>query len=74
MSTASLLPVLAIGVPPSSHFIYIPVMFVLGIVLGFILGGRATRDAIALEQKKLQEREARRSAREAAKASKPAEP
>jgi len=31
-----MLSVLAIGTPPSSHFIYIPVIFVLGIVLGFI--------------------------------------
>jgi hypothetical protein len=58
----------AIGVPPSSHFIYIPVIFVLGIVLGFIFGSKATRDAIAFEQKKADEREARRTAREAAKA------
>jgi hypothetical protein len=65
---------LAISAPPSSHFIYIPVIFVLGIVLGFVLGSRATRDAIALEQKKVQEREARRAAREAAKAGKPADP
>jgi hypothetical protein len=58
---------LAIGVPPSSHFIYIPVMFVLGIVLGFIMGSKATRDAIAFEQRKATEREARRAAREARK-------
>ena len=31
--------------PPSSHFIYIPAIFVLGIVLGFIFGSRATREA-----------------------------
>jgi hypothetical protein len=59
---------LAIGTPPSSHFIYIPVIFVLGIALGFIFGSKATRDAIAFEQKKADEREARRAAREAAKA------
>jgi hypothetical protein len=58
---------LAIGVPPSSHFIYIPVIFTLGIVLGFIFGSKATRDAIMFEQKKEQEREARRAARAAAK-------
>ena len=63
-----MLSALAIGVPPSSHFIYIPVIFVLGIVLGFIFGSKATRDAIAFEQKKADEREARRTAREAAKA------
>jgi hypothetical protein len=37
-------------------------------VLGFIFGSKATRDAIAFEQKKADEREARRTAREAAKA------
>jgi hypothetical protein len=62
---------LAIGTPPSSHFIYIPVIFALGITLGFLLGSKATRDAIAFEQKKTDEREARRAAREAARAAKP---
>jgi hypothetical protein len=65
------LTALAIGVPPSSHFIYIPVIFVLGIVLGFIFGSKATRDAIAFEAKKAEEREARRKAREAAKSAPP---
>jgi hypothetical protein len=55
-------------VPPSSHFIYIPVALLLGVILGFILGARATRDALALEQRKLAEREARRAARAAATA------
>jgi uncharacterized membrane protein len=66
-----MLSVLAIGTPPSSHFIYIPVIFVLGIVLGFIFGSKATRDTIAFEQKKEQERQARKAAREAAKAGPP---
>ena len=56
---------LAIGLPPSSHFIYIPVIFILGIVLGFMLGAKATRDAIVLEQKKAAEREERRARRQA---------
>jgi hypothetical protein len=59
---------LAIGLPPSSHFIYIPVIFILGIVLGFMLGAKATRDAIVLEQKKAAEREERRARRQAAAA------
>jgi hypothetical protein len=63
-----MLSALAIGTPPSSHFIYIPVIFVLGIVLGFIFGSKATRDAIAFEEKKAQEREARKAAREAERA------
>jgi hypothetical protein len=68
-----MLAALAIGVPPSSHFIYIPVIFALGITLGFIFGSKATRDAITFEAKKAQEREERRAKREAAKsAEKPA--
>jgi uncharacterized membrane protein len=59
---------LGIGVPPSSHFIYIPVIFTLGIVLGFVLGAKATRDAIALEQRKAAEREERKARRQAASA------
>jgi uncharacterized membrane protein len=58
--------VLGIGVPPSSHFIYIPVIFVLGIVIGFVLGAKATRDAIALEARKAAEREERKARRQAA--------
>jgi hypothetical protein len=54
-------------VPPSSHFIFIPVVLVLGIVLGFMLGARATREAIALDDRRKAEREARRAARAAAK-------
>jgi uncharacterized membrane protein len=65
---------LAIGVPPSSHFIYIPVMFILGIVLGFIMGSKATRDAIALEDKKAAERAERAAKRAARHAGAPAGP
>ncbi|HVY37721.1 MAG TPA: hypothetical protein VHM31_07290 [Polyangia bacterium] len=60
---------LAIGLPPSSHFIYIPIVFILGIVLGFMMGAKATRDAIALEARKAAEREERRARRQAAAAS-----
>jgi hypothetical protein len=56
---------LGIGVPPSSHFIYIPVIFVLGIVIGFLMGAKATRDAIALEARKAAEREERKARRQA---------
>jgi hypothetical protein len=66
-----MLAALAIGVPPSSHFIYIPVIFALGITLGFIFGSKATRDAIAFEAKKAQEREERKAKREAAKSPPP---
>ena len=57
---------LAIALPPSSHFIYIPVIFILGIVIGFVLGAKATRDAIALEARKAAEREERKARRQAA--------
>jgi len=64
---------LAIGVPPSSHFIYIPVIFILGIVLGFVMGSKATRDAYALEEKKAAERAERAAKRAARQASAGAE-
>ncbi|HEY5449584.1 MAG TPA: hypothetical protein VIQ54_12595 [Polyangia bacterium] len=60
--------VLAIALPPSSHFIYIPVIFIIGIVLGFVIGAKATRDEIALGQKKAAEREARLAERAARRA------
>jgi len=59
---------LAIGLPPSSHFIYIPVIFVIGIVLGFVLGAKSTRDEIALAQRKAAERDARMAERAARRA------
>jgi len=59
---------LAIALPPSSHFIYIPVIFIIGIVLGFVMGAKATRDEIALAQKKAAEREARMAERAARRA------
>jgi hypothetical protein len=65
---------LCIGVPPSSHFIYIPVIFTLGIVIGFILGSKATRDAFALEQRKAAEREERRARRQAGGPGNPSSP
>src|ERR1022692_2692626 len=47
---------LAIAAPPSSHFIFIPVVLLLGIVIGFMMGSRATRDAFRLEPRKAAER------------------
>jgi len=58
----------AIALPPSSHFIYIPVIFVIGIVIGFLLGAKAARDEIALGQRKAAEREARMAERAARRA------
>lgn len=64
---------LAIGLPPSSHFIYIPAIAVLAFAIGFTMGSRAQKDAVAFEKKKLEEREARRVAREARNAAADAE-
>ncbi|HEX8953112.1 MAG TPA: hypothetical protein VF945_14760 [Polyangia bacterium] len=49
--------------PTTAHFIYIPVVLVIGIVIGFILGGRAARDAFAAQKEKEEARAARRAAR-----------
>ena len=36
----------------SAHFIFIPVVLFIGIVIGWILGSRAAQDAFAMEMKK----------------------
>ncbi len=38
----------------AAHFIYIPCVLLVGIVLGWILGSRAAQDAYAAELKKRQ--------------------
>jgi hypothetical protein len=48
-----------------AHFIYIPGVFLLGIVLGYILGGRAAELAKAEADDKTQRRNARLEARRA---------
>jgi hypothetical protein len=53
----------------AGHFIYIPTTIVFGIVIGWILGSRAARDAYAAELRK-REDEAARKAAKAAKAGK----
>jgi hypothetical protein len=47
----------------AAHFVYIPAILIIGIVLGWILGTRAAADAYAAELKKREAREARRAAR-----------
>ena len=49
--------------PNSSHFIYIPVVLILGLVLGFIMGARSTREAIRLQEERAQARERRKAER-----------
>ena len=45
----------------SAHFIFIPAVLLVGIVIGWILGARAARDAYAVELKRREERAARKS-------------
>ncbi|MFN7978902.1 MAG: hypothetical protein U0P30_12250 [Vicinamibacterales bacterium] len=51
-----------IGTPSAGHFIYIPVMLLVGVVIGWVLGSRAAADAIAMEQRKREERAQRKAA------------
>lgn len=48
----------------SSHFIYIPMVAIGGMILGFIIGARAVRDAMNLEKRREEERAEARRARE----------
>lgn len=43
----------------AGHFIFIPAVLLVGVVLGWILGSRAARDAYAAELKRRDERKAR---------------
>jgi len=47
--------------PPSSHFIFIPAVLFIGVVLGWILGARAAKDAYMAELKRREERAGRKS-------------
>lgn len=47
----------------SAHFVFIPVVLFIGIVIGWILGSRAAQDAMAMERRKRQKREEGRGAR-----------
>ena len=38
-----------IGVPTAAHFIFIPAVLLIGVVIGWILGSRAAQDAYAAE-------------------------
>jgi hypothetical protein len=44
----------------SSHFIFIPAVLLVGVVIGWVLGSRAARDAYAAELRRREEREARK--------------
>jgi hypothetical protein len=44
----------------AGHFIFIPAVLLVGLVIGWVLGGRAARDAYAMELRRREEREARK--------------
>jgi hypothetical protein len=46
----------------SSHFIFIPATLLVGVILGWVLGSRAARDAYAAELRRREEREKRKAA------------
>jgi len=45
----------------SGHFIFIPSVLLLGLVIGWFLGSRVARDAYAAELRRREERTARRA-------------
>jgi len=49
----------------AGHFLYIPVTILVGIVIGWILGSRAVRDALAFELKRRDDDAARKAAKAA---------
>ena len=48
-----------IGVPTASHFIFIPAVLIIGMVIGWILGSRAAQDAYAAELRRREEKSKR---------------
>ena len=44
---------------PSTHFIFIPAVMIVGVVIGWVLGSRAASDAYGAEMKRREERAAR---------------
>jgi len=47
----------------AGHFIFIPSVLLIGIVIGWVLGSRAARDAFAAELRRREERASRGSGR-----------
>jgi hypothetical protein len=45
--------------PTAGHFIFIPAVLLIGIVIGWVLGSRAARDAFGAELRRREERAAR---------------
>ena len=46
----------------AGHFIFIPAVLIVGIVIGWILGSRAANDAFAAELRRREERASRNKA------------
>ena len=44
----------------AGHFIFIPAVILIGVIIGWVLGSRAARDAFATELKRREERAARK--------------
>ena len=44
----------------AGHFLFIPSVLLVGVVIGWILGSRAARDAYAMELKRREERAAKK--------------
>jgi hypothetical protein len=49
------------GQMSSAHFIFIPAVLLIGVVVGWILGSRAAADAFGAEMKRREERAARKN-------------
>ncbi len=45
----------------AGHFIFIPAVMLIGIIIGWVLGSRAARDAYAAELRRREERAARKA-------------
>jgi hypothetical protein len=52
-----------LGQMSAAHFVLIPAVLLVGIVIGWILGSRSAADAYGAELKRREERAARKSAR-----------
>lgn len=48
------------GEMSSSHFLFIPGVLLIGVIIGWVLGSRAARDAFAIELKRREERASRK--------------
>ena len=47
----------------AGHFFFIPAVMLVGLVIGWIFGSKAARDAYAAELRRREEKEARRQAK-----------